>query len=215
MIMLVVVSMMMAASTAMTVLVLMAVVMLVIVGMAMMLMSVSMVMMVVIMPVPVMMVIMVADMGAALGLEGALHRRHGAALPARELRESRIVLDVESIVLDLGEAMIGAEVPGKTHETQGVLRLHFQQALGLRLHLNKAAVLQAQGIAVIDGGFHIEIDQDLDAAFSRQPRLPAAPRLMVEDHRVDDTVCLYGGLANDSGDAGHGFVSGQCWISDR
>jgi hypothetical protein len=30
---------------------------------------------------------------------------------------------------------------------------------------------------------------------------------MIEGHRVDDTVGLHGRLADDGGDAGHGFVS--------
>lgn len=206
--------MMVAASMAVLVMMLMIVVLIMLVVVMLMRVAMSMVMM---MPVTVMVMVMIviADMRAALRLEGTLHRRHRAALPAREFRESRIVLDIESVVCDLGEAVVRAQMPGKTHEAQRVLRLHLQQALGLRLHLNEAAIFQAQGIAVVDGGFHVEIEQDLRAALTLQRRLPAFSRLMVEGHRVDDTVGLHGRLADDGGDAGHGFISGECGIGVR
>ena len=206
--------MVVAASATLTVLMVvmvMAVLMIVRMAMTMIMMVVLMVMAVavVVMPVAVMMVVVVADMGAALRLEGTLHRSDGAALAARQLREGRIVLDVQGVARDLGKPVVGAEVPGKAHEAQGVLSAHLQQGLGLRLHLDEAAVLQAQGVAVVDGGLHVEIEKDLGAALGRQLGLPAAPRLMIEGHRVDDTVGLHGGLADDGGDAGHGFVSGE------
>jgi hypothetical protein len=206
--------MMVAASAAMAVLVMVPMIVIMRMLVVMMLMRVAMgmvVTMIVVMPVVVMVVIVITDMGAALRLERALHGHHGAALPAREFRKGRIVLDVESIIRDLGKAMVRAEMPSKTHETQRVLRLHLQQSLSLRLHLNEAAILQTQGIAVVDGGLHVKIEQDLGAALSLQRRLPAVSRLMVECHRVDDTVGLHGGLADDGGDAGHGFVSGECF----
>ncbi len=202
---------MVAASAAMAVLVVMLMTMRMLVVMMLMRAAMGMVMMVimiVVMPVAVMVVIVIADMGAALRLERALHGRYGAALPAREFRKGRIVLNVESIIRDLGQAMVRAEMPGKTHETQRVLRLHLQQPFTLCLHLNEAAILQTQGITIVDRSLHVEIEQDLGAALTLQRRLPPVSRLMVEGHRVDDTVGLYGGLANDSGDAGHGFVSG-------
>ena len=76
-----------------------------------------------------MMMIVVAMVGAALRPEGALHRGHGAALPAREFRQRRAVLDVEGIARDFSEAVVAAEVPGKAHEAQGVLGLDLQQRL--------------------------------------------------------------------------------------
>jgi hypothetical protein len=215
--------MVVAATAAVTMLVMVIMIVVVIVLMLMMpmgvivMMLVAMGMMVMIMAVvmPVMMMVVVADMGAALRPERALHGGHGAALPARQLGKSRIVLDIESIVRDLGEAVVAAEMPGEAHEAKRIFRLHLQQFFGLRLHLNEASILQAQGITVVDGGLHVEIEQDLGAALTFQRGLPAVSRLMVEGHRVDDTVGLHGGLADDGGDAGHGFVSGQGWISDR
>jgi hypothetical protein len=197
---------MVAASTAMAMLVMVVVIMIVlvvmgvIVGMVMVMMLVSVTMMV----VPV---VMIADMGAALRLEGALHRSRGAALPARQFRESRIVLDVEGVARYLDEAMVAAEMPSKAHEAERVLGPDLQKLLGSRLHLHKASILETKGIAVVDGGLHVQIEQDLSPALALQRALPAVPGLMIEGHRIDDTVGLHGGLADDGGDAGHGFVS--------
>ena len=122
-------------------------------------MAVAMVMMMVVMPM-----VVVADMGAALRLEGALHRGRGAALPAHQLGHGRVVLHIEGIARDLDEAMAAAEMPGEAREAQGVLRPHLQQGLGGRLHLDELAVLEPQGVAVVDGGLHVEIEMDLGAA---------------------------------------------------
>jgi hypothetical protein len=201
----VLVPMMMTASAAGTMLV---VVMIVGMSVVVMLMPMRMIMvlMAVVMIVTVMMVVR-AHMGAALRLEGTLHGRHRAALPAREFGEDGIVLDVESITRDLGKAVVAAEVPGETDEAKRVFRLHFQKALGQGFHLHETAILQAQRISVVDGGFHVEIEDDFGSRLALERCLTAVARLMVERHRIDDTVGLHGGLADDSGNAGHVFVS--------
>ena len=212
--------MMVAASAVMAVLVVVIMVMMMVVvvcvpmRMSMVLVTVIVLMPMVVMPVTMMVMVVVADMGAALGLERTLHRGHGAALTARQLREGRIVLDIEGVVRNLGEAVVRAEMPGQTHKAHGVLRLHLEQGLGFRLHLDEAAVFEAQGVAVVDGGLHVEIEMDLRPALAVQVGVPAVPRLVIEDYRVHDTVWLHGGLADDGGDAGHGLVSGDC-LSQR
>lgn len=178
----------------------MLVVMIMIVGMRMIMMIMAMVVIVTVMVVR-------ADMGAALRLEGTLNERHSAALPARELSQRRIVLDVKGIVRDLGEAVIAAEVPCEAHEAERVFRLHFQQAFGLGLDLHETAILETQRVAVVDGGFHVEIEMDLGSAIALQMVMTAVAGLMVERHCIDDTVGLHGGLADDGGNAGHGSVS--------
>jgi hypothetical protein len=192
---------MVAASAAMARLVMMIMIVLVTMRVIVAVMTVSM-------GVTMMMVrvVMIADMGAALRLEGALHRSHSAALPTRKFRQGRIVLDVEGVIRNLGKAMVAAEMPGETRKAERVLGPDLQELLGSRLHLHKASILEPEGVAVVDGGLHVEIEQDLGPAFPLQRSLPAVPGLMIEDHRIDDTVGLHGGLTDDGGDAGHGFA---------
>jgi hypothetical protein len=153
----------------------------------------------------VMLMIVVADMGAALRLEGPLDGSCRTALPAHEFGDSRVVLDVEGVCRDFDQAMAAAEMPGEAREAQGILGPHLQQRLGRRPDLDELAVLEPQGIAVVDGGFHIEIEQDVGPALGPQRPLTAAAGLVVEGDRGDDTVRLHGGLADDGGDAGHGL----------
>ena len=165
----------------------------VLMGVAMMVMSVVMV--------------VIADMGAALRLEGALHGGGRAALPPGQFGKSRIVLDVEGIARDLHKAMLAAQVPSEPHEAKRVLGPHLQKPLRRGLHLHEAPVLQPQGVAMVDGGLHVEIQQDLGSALAFQRRMAAVPRLVIQGQGVDDTVGLHGRLADDGGNAGHGFVS--------
>jgi|GEM_PF-5267734 len=152
--------------------------------------------------------IVVANMSAALRLERTLHRAHGAALSAGKFRQGWAVLDVEGIVRDLDEAVIAAEVPSKAHKPQRVLGLYLQQGLSLSLHLHKLPVLEPQGVAVVDRGLHVEIEMDLGPTLTFERAMAAVSRRVIEGDGVDDTVGLHGGLADNGGDAGHGFVSG-------
>ncbi len=155
----------------------------------------------------VMPMVVVAVMGAALWSERALHRGGDAALPAHQFRDRWIVLHVNRIAGDLDEAMLAAEMPGQPHEAQRVLGPHLQQALGRGLDLDETPVLEPQGIAVVDGRFHVEIEQEFGPALPRQPRLTAVAGRVIERDRIDHAVGFHGGLADDGGDAGHGFVS--------
>jgi hypothetical protein len=161
------------------------------------------------MAVTVMMVVMpvvvIADMDAALRLEGALDGSRGAALPAHEFGDGRVVLDVKGVVRDLHQAVLAAEMPGEAREAQGILGLHLQQRLGRGHDLDELAVLQPQGVTVVDGGFHVEVEQDVGPALGSQRSLTAAASLVVEGDRGDDAVRLHGGSADDGGDTGHGL----------
>ena len=161
------------------------------------------------MAVTVMMVVMpvvvIADMDAALRLEGALDGSRGAALPAHEFGDGRVVLDVKGVVRDLHQAVLAAEVPGEAREAQGILGLHLQQRLGRGHDLDELAVLEPQGVTVVDGGFHVEVEQDVRTALGSQRSLTAAASLVVEGDRGDDAVRLHGGSADDGSDTGHGL----------
>jgi len=206
--MVVLVAVVMAASAAMAVIMIMMMVVIVRVAViVMMLMGVSMAVMTMMMPMTMVMVLVVAVMGALLGPEGALHRGRRAALPASQLGQRRGVRHVDRIAGDFGEAVLAAEMPGEAHEAQRIFGPDLQKALGRRPHLDEPPILEPQGIAVVDGGLHVEIEQDLRSALPPERRLTAAARSMVEDHRIDDSVGLHGGFADDGGNAGHGSVS--------
>ena len=212
MIVLMAVVVMLAGLAMLMVMVLMVVLVRLIVGMGVLVPMIVMTVLVAMMVVTMVMVV-IAHMGAALRLEGALHGRGRAALPSRQFSKGRIVLDVEGVARNLDGAMLAAQVPGEPREAKRVLGPDLQKPLRRRLHLHQAAVLQPQGVAVVEGGLHVEIEQDLGSALAFQRRMAAVPRPVIESHRIDDTAGFHGGLADDGGNAGHGFVSSVvgCW----
>jgi hypothetical protein len=164
-----------------------------------------MAMIVVVMAVVVMIVmIVIAMVGALLGLERALHGDGDATLAARQLREGGAVLDIESVAGKFGKTMLATKMPGETHEAERVLGTHLEQFFGRSLHLDERPILQPEGVAVIDGGRHVEIEMDLGTGLTGQMRMALAARRMVERDRIDHAIRFHGGFADDGGDAGHG-----------
>ncbi len=146
---------------------------------------------------------MVVVVGAALGLEGALHRRHRTALPAHHLGQDVVVLDVDRVGGDLGRGMAVADMPGDAHQPQRVLGADLQQALRCGLDLDKAPVLQLHGVAISQHRGLVEIEQDIEPAIGLEGKATAIAIVMVEGERVDDALGPDGGLANDGGGAKH------------
>lgn len=147
---------------------------------------------------------MVMVIGAALGLEGALDRRHRAALATDHLGEDVILLDIDRIGGDLSGGVAVADMPGDAHQPQRVLGADFDQALRRGLDLDEAAVFQLHGIAIGQHGRLVEIEQDVEPAIALERDAAAVAVLVVERQRLDDLVGTDGRLADDGGGAQHG-----------
>lgn len=145
----------------------------------------------------------IVPVGAPLGLERAHDRRRRAALAADHLGEHVVVLDVDRVARDLGRGVPVADVPGDPHQPERVLGPHFEQALRRRPDLDEAPVLELHGIAVIERGRLVEIEQEGEPALPRERKAPALPALMVEHDGVDDALRSNGRLADDGGGAEH------------
>ena len=185
-----------------------------------MLMTMVMVMIVMLMAVMlamvmIMMVVIMMVVAAAAGvavvmmmhlrfrLERTLDRRHGAALPAHELRDGGNVDDVERVGRHLGRDVVAAEMPGEAHQPQRVLGANLQQALQRSLDLHEPAILQLQSVAIVEHCGLVEIDRELQTARGLHRQGAAAAILMPEAERVDDALGADGGLANDGSGAKH------------
>ena len=102
--------------------------------------------------------------GAALGIERALHAAHLGAEAAGHVGDDVVVADVDDARADLGGEVAVAEVPGDAGERPLVAAGDLQQPLGRRLDGDDAAVLQAEAVA---GGEHRglgEVEQEAEAA---------------------------------------------------
>lgn len=174
--------------------------------MVVIMMLVTMVFMVVVMMAMMVVAAAVAVMVVmhlGLRLERALHRRHGAALPAHQLGDRRIVGNIERISGHLGRNVVAAEVPGEAHQPQRVLGADFQQAFGCGLHLHEPAIVQLQRVAIVQSHRLVEFDGDLQPAGRLHRESVAAAIPMPEAERVDDALGANGGLANDGSGAKH------------
>jgi hypothetical protein len=158
---------------------------------------------VMLMPVMVMIVVVAVIIGAALGLERPLDLAHGAALAADHFGEHMVVLDIDRVGGDLGGRVAVADMPGDAHQPQRVLGANLQQALRRRLDQNEPAILQLDGIAIVQRGRLVEIEQDVEPAIALERDAAAIAVLMVERQRLDDLVLLDRGLASDGGGAQH------------
>ena len=166
------------------------------------------------MPVPVVMPMMVVSVimpatvmrCGPVGTEGALHRRHRAAEAADGLGQRAVRQDIKRVRFRLGQHMGAAGQQGGAQQPGRVLRPHFQHPLGGGPHQRQAAVLQLQGVAVVEqrGAGQRQIDGQAAVAAQRSsfPRLQVAGPVIERDG-VDDAVGLDGGAAGDGGGAWH------------
>ena len=139
--------------------------------------------------------------GRPLGFEGAGHRGGGAALAANELGGA--AGHVESVGGDLGRHVAAAELPGKAQQPDRVLGPDLEERLAGGADRHEAAVLQAEGVAILQGRGLGQREGEAEAALPRQTVRRRLPRGVVEDDRVDDRVAADGDLADDGGGALH------------
>ncbi|TCR64879.1 hypothetical protein EV560_106346 [Bosea sp. BK604] len=178
-------------------------------GVMLMTVVVTMIVPVVVMPVMIMAVMIVSAIlvamiiGAALGLERALDLAHRATLAADHLGQHMVVLDIDRVGGDLGRGVAVADMPGDAHQAQRVLGADLEQALRRRLDQDEAAILKLDGIAIVQRGRLVEIEQDVEPAIALERDAAAVAVLMVERQRLDDLVLLDRGLAGNGGGAQH------------
>lgn len=204
-----------AAGGAMGVLVGMRVVMLVAMIMAVAGMGMAMVV-VVLMPMVVMMMTMVimpaigviVVVGATLRLERPLDIGHRAALAADHLGQNMVVLDIDRGRSDLGRGVAVADMPGDARQPQRVLGGDLDQFLRRGLDQDERAVVELDGVAIVQCGRLVEIEQDVAPAIALERDAAAIAILMVEGEGLDDPVLLDRGLADDGGGALHDGTRG-------
>src|SRR5215216_3808343 len=120
----------------------------------------------------VMVVRAIVPVGAALRLERPIHRRRRAALPARHVGEHRVLLDVEGLRGHLGRRVPVADVVGDLEEPQRVFGAQLQEALRRGPHRDQSTVLQLHGVAVVEYGGLLEVEQEVEPGIARQSDPP-------------------------------------------
>ena len=117
--------------------------------------------MIVRMPMIVVVAGMLFDM---LGLKRPRHLRDDAALTPRHLGQRRIGLHVHGVACQLGRGMAPAELPGEAQQTERVIGPDLEEALRRRPHPDEAAVLELDGVAVVEDRRPVEIERKFEPA---------------------------------------------------
>jgi hypothetical protein len=171
-----------------------------------MIMGVSMT---VVVPVTVMIMAMAVIVPAivlvhALRLEGAHDARRSAPLSANEFGESGIVFDVERLRRHFRWGVTVADLIRNPHQAKGILGLDLQERLGRGLDSDEASILELHGIAILQHRGLVEIQKEIEPALAFEHDAAALATLMVEGHRIGDTIRPDGGLADDGSGTKHG-----------
>jgi hypothetical protein len=179
-------------------------------GMIVTVMIMAMVVMVMIMAMVVMVMMTVAVIVPAivlvnaLRLEGTHDARRGAPLAANEFGESGIVLDVERLRRHFRCRVTVADLIRNPHQAKGILGLDLQERLGRGLDSDEASILELHGIAILQHRGLVEIQKEIEPALAFEHDAAALATLMVEGHRIGDTIRPDGGLADDGSGTKHG-----------
>lgn len=169
-----------------------------------------------VMPMVIVAAVMAGD--RALGPERPFDRRQAAALAAGQFGDGVVLRHIDRVRRHLHRRMGLAEMPEDTHQSQRVFRPHFQQLLIGRRNGDETAVLELEGVAVVELGVTRQIDGDGETAGRRQMRAGALPGQVVERDRIDDTLALHCGLADDGIGPWHGrdpFKTVDCGYRPR
>jgi hypothetical protein len=138
-----------------------------------------------------------------LRLKRPRHLRNDAAQTPRHLGQRRIGLHVYGLACQLRRGMAPAELPGETQQTERVLGPDLEKALRRRPHLDEAAVLQLDGVTVVEDRRPVEIERKFEPAVAPDGGGTAAAGGMVKPGRISDTVLFDGGFADNAGGAEH------------
>ena len=155
----------------------------------------------------------------ALRPEGARDRRGRAALTTNQFCHRRIFGDIEHVGSDLGRDVVAAELPGEAQEPGRVLRPDFEKRFGGGTHRDEAAIVEAQGVAVLEAAVLLQGEGEAQASLGGEAVLRRMTGGMVEDHGVDHGVQADRRLADDGCGAQHGVLDmsfgGELWIRLR
>ena len=155
----------------------------------------------------------------ALRPEGTRDRRGRAALTTDQFCHRRILGDIEHVGSDLGRDVVAAELPGEAQEPGRVLRPDFEKRFGGGTHRDEAAIVEAQGVAVLEAAVLLQGEGEAQASLGGEAVLRRMTGGMVEDHGVDHGVQADRRLADDGCGAQHGVLDmsfgGELWIRLR
>jgi hypothetical protein len=170
-------------------------------------------MMMVIMPMVVMAMIvamiMITQMHRCLGLEGALNLYDLQTHVAGQLHHMRLGRHVKRIRRKLHWHMRGTKIEGQTQQPHRIIALGLEQMLLGRLHLHEPAIVELQGIAILELRRLAEMHAKLAQNGCLDMRMRQHARMMGQADGLDDSLRLDGRASDKSVNMVHGNLQNR------
>jgi hypothetical protein len=152
--------------------------------------------------------------GTTLGLEGARYNGRCAPKAADHFSQHMIIFEIERVRSQFTRRMPIANMPGGFEKAQRVFGTHFKQGLRGRFDENQISIFKFHGIAIIQHGRFVKIEQKFESLFTAQRDAPAMPAFMIKAYRIDDFISLDGCFANECRSDEHIWVRFQVKPTD-
>ena len=90
-----------------------------------------------------------------------------------------------------------ANMPSGFEKAQRIFGAHFKQGLRGRFDENQISIFQFHGVAIVQHGRFVEIEQKFEPFFTAQSNATAMPAFMIKANGIDDFISLDGCFANE------------------
>ena len=90
-----------------------------------------------------------------------------------------------------------ADMPGGFEKAQRIFGPHLKQGLRCRFDENQTSILELYGVAIIEHGRFVEIEQKFEPLFTAQSNAAAMPTLVIKAHGIDNFIGFDGCFANE------------------
>jgi hypothetical protein len=144
-----------------------------------------------------------ARIGTPFRLERPFHLYRGAAEASDHGGEDMIFGDPDGVRSDLGRDVPVPDMPDEALEGMIVRRPDLQQPFRRRLDPDEAAVIENQGVTVLQYGGFGQVEQEAEAADAPHGDPPPMAVAVVEHDAINDLAARERIVAEDAGGADH------------
>lgn len=126
----------------------------------------------------------VATVSAAFGLEGSMHLAQISSEAMEHLLDHMVRSNAENLVADLSWQVPIAQMPSQAHELIGIFMRDFDGELGRGLDPEPPAIVKLQAVAVGHGDCLGKVEKDILALVRGQTDATAMARVEIERKRA-------------------------------
>jgi hypothetical protein len=147
----------------------------------------------------------VATISAAFGLEGGQHLCKIRSETAEHILDHMVRPDTKNLVSNLGRQMSVSQVPGKTHKLSGIFMSDFDNLFGSGLDPEPPPIIELQAVSVGHRNRLRKVEKDIFALIRSETDAATVARVEVESESARRLFLgpVSGGAMNGSRLDGH------------